>query len=356
MVNGQLLFTSKGKAMFVQLKKDFMGQKAGFRMDTDDGVAKGLIDQGVAEACQNDPLAPIIAKSMETMLAGLTKSLQESIDLGLKEFAAAAAKSRKNGLPVIFGEGNTGDPNKTFGRFLLAVRAKDIKALEAMGSHFVEWEPTPEQKAAMSTVTGTTGGFLVPTEFHDKLIALAVENEIARKRATHVPMRQRTVQIPMLDVITAPTAGDSAFLGGVVARWTEEATALNETEPNFRQLEITNYELSGYSKLSNTLLADAAIGLEKFLYQLFSKAVGWYEDYAFLRGDGVAKPYGVLPWITANSADVAVNRSGASAFTLADAGNMLGKLLPGWQQNSTCWVMTPPRRGAQFFIQGTGRG
>jgi len=37
------------------------------------------------------------------------------------------------------------------------------------------------------TGTGTGGGFLVPIEFHDKLIALAVENEVVRKRATHVP-------------------------------------------------------------------------------------------------------------------------------------------------------------------------
>jgi hypothetical protein len=33
------------------------------------------------------------------------------------------------------------------------------------------------------------------------------------------------------------------------------------------------------------LLQDAAFGLEKFLMMLFGKAVGWYEEYAFIQGN-----------------------------------------------------------------------
>ncbi len=70
--------------MFVQLLKDHMGQKAGFRFDTDNAVAKALIEGGHAEAIKDDPLAPMIAKSMETMLAGLTAGLSATIDATLK--------------------------------------------------------------------------------------------------------------------------------------------------------------------------------------------------------------------------------------------------------------------------------
>jgi HK97 family phage major capsid protein len=55
-----------------------------------------------------------------------------------------------------------------------------------------------------------------------------------------------------------------------------------------------NYELSGYTKVSNTMLADSAICLETFLYQLFAWAISWYEDYGFLRGNGTAKPLGIF--------------------------------------------------------------
>jgi HK97 family phage major capsid protein len=239
-------------------------------------------------------------------------------------------------VPLIFGEGSNGDPKRTFGRFLLAVRHRDHHTLEQLGSRFCEWE-TGGQKAALSTQTGTQGGYTVPTEFYNRLMALVAEMAIVRPRATLVPMAARTVQVPVLDVATAPAAGDTAFLGGVVARWTEEATTLNETEPTFKQVELTNYELSGYSKLSNTLLQDSAIGLEAFLFQLFSRAIAWYEDYAFLRGNGVAKPLGVLNW----SGLISVTRSASGAFTLTDMANMFGRLLPGYTPRSAAWVVHP---------------
>ena len=109
-------------------------------------------------------------------------------------------------------------------------------------------------------------------------------------------MTTRSCQIPAVDVVTAPSAGDTALLGGVVARWTEEAATLTETEPSLKQIDLVNYELSGYSKVSNTLLADSGVGLETFLMQIFSRAIAWYEDYGFLRGNGVAKPLGVASW------------------------------------------------------------
>src|SRR5260370_34817030 len=122
--------------MFVQLTKDYFGQKAGARVDVDEPVARSLIEQGAAEAVHGDPLAPVVARSMETLLAGLTTSLNASIDATLREFAAARTQSRKNAVPAIFGEGHGGDPRRTFGSFLLAVRHHDPKALHELRSSF----------------------------------------------------------------------------------------------------------------------------------------------------------------------------------------------------------------------------
>jgi HK97 family phage major capsid protein len=76
----------------------------------------------------------------------------------------------------------------------------------------------------------------------------------------------------------------------------EKPATLNETEPALKQIELINYELSGYTKVSNTMLADSAIGLEAFLYALFGRAIAWDEDYGFLRGNGVGKPLGIFNW------------------------------------------------------------
>jgi HK97 family phage major capsid protein len=177
----------------------------------------------------------------------------------------------------------------------------------------------------------------VPAEFLPRLIDVVAENSVVRSRATVIPMASKSVQVPVLDVTTAPASGDTAFLGGLVARWTEEAASITETEPTFKQLDLTAHELSGYSKVSNALLADNAVGLEALLLSLFGRAIAWYEDYGFLRGNGVGKPLGVLN----SGALISVTRSGASAFTLADASNMLGRLLPGYDPRSTVWAIHP---------------
>lgn len=260
--------------MFVQLTRDYLGRKAGERIDLADADAAALIAAGTAAAVADDPLVPLVARALEQALSGVSGNVQSAVESALGRFAQARGLSRRNQLPLLFGEHGEGDPKKTFGRFLLAVRQGDRRTLDDMGSRFVEWDDV-ERKTAMSTQTGTNGGYLVPVEFHSRLMGLVSERSVVRPRATIVPMASRACAIPALDVVTAPASGDSALLGGVVARWTEEATALNETEPNLKQIELVNYELSGYSKVSNTLLADSAVGLDAFLMQLFSRAIAW---------------------------------------------------------------------------------
>lgn len=322
--------------MFIELQKDYANQAAGTCIDIDERSAEELIQQGVATRVSADPLAPVVERSVERMVSAVSKALNQTLENSLKDFANQRLKSRRNALPALFGPGGHGDPERTFGSFLLAVRRGDAKALEGMGSHWSDWENTGS-KAAMNTQTGTQGGYTVPTEFMPALLSFATEAAIVRKRATIIPMASKSVQVPCLDITTAPSAGDSAFLGGVVARWTEEAGNITESEPTFKQLDLTNHELMGYSKISNTLLADNAVGLESFLLTLFGRALAWYEDYAFLRGDGVGKPLGILH----ANALISVSRSAANAFALSDAAGMLSRLLPGWDPRSTVWAVHP---------------
>ncbi len=57
--------------MFVQLTKDFQGQKAGTRIDVTDADAKTLLDAGLAARIEGDQLTPLIQESMEGMLASI---------------------------------------------------------------------------------------------------------------------------------------------------------------------------------------------------------------------------------------------------------------------------------------------
>jgi HK97 family phage major capsid protein len=285
------------------------------------------------------------------MLGTLTKTLNDTLDATLRDFGAARARSRKNAIPAIFGPGGGGDPKRTFGSFLIAVRRGDHQALEAMGSRWADWEGGRD-KAALTTQTGTQGGYTVPTTFLPELLDIAAENSIVEPRATRVPMAATSVEIPALDVTTAPSAGETAFFGGLTANWSEEAATITEEEPTFKQIRLTAHELTGYTLASNALLQDNAIGLEALLLQLFGRALGWYKDYAFLRGNGAGKPLGVLN----SGALISVTRSAASAFALADAATMFSRLLPGWNPMQAVWAVHPTVLAKMFQIVSTSSG
>lgn len=322
--------------MFVQLTKDFLGRKAGERIDVSEGDGGTLVAQGVATAVTDDVLTPAVSKAVEGAFARFSAALDGMLETSLRQVAAAQGRSRKHAAPILFGpEG--GDPRgKSFGDWLLCVRRGDTRTLaEKYDSHFADWD----QKAALNTATGTQGGYTVPGEFVPQLLEAARETALVRPRATVLPMASRSVQVPALDVVTAPSAGDTAFFGGLAARWTEEAASLTETEPTFKQIELVAHQLSGYSKISNELLMDNAIGLEALLVRLFGGAIAWFEDYAFLRGDGVGKPLGAVG--AAAGWAKSVSRNTANDFKIQDAASMLGALLPGFNPKTTCWAVSP---------------
>jgi HK97 family phage major capsid protein len=326
--------------MFIQLKKPYFGKPIGERVDVEEINAKSLIDQGIAEAVQGDVLGTMIEKQVGGMIEGLTKGLNDTITETLKKVADAQAKSRKNAVPLIFGEGGEGDPKKNFGDFLLAIATKNHKRLEEVyGAQKADDHGNPVQKAAMAEGSGATGGYIVPPDFYNQLLSLSAEKAIIRPRAFVQPMASATLQFPYLDVTTAQSAGVSPFFGGVQMYWTEEAQTRTETEPAFKMMELKAHELSGYSVSSNILLQDAAFGLQKFLMTLFSGAIAWFEDYAFLQGNGVGKPQGMLK----ASAAIKVTRAGGantSTVAFADIATMWSNLLPASWGNAI-WVFSP---------------
>jgi HK97 family phage major capsid protein len=342
--------------MFVTLKKDHLGHKAGATLDIhEEPVAKSLIEQGVAEALQGDPYGPLMAKATEAAVSGLTKNLDAVINKALEEIAKAQSKSRKNAVPLIFGDGGEGDPSRSFGDWCLQVailgsqkagpkaKAAAAEKLEKVyKSPQSDW--SPETKAALGESSGVTGGYIVPPDFYQQLLAIAAEDSTFRQRAFVQPMASATLQFPYLDITTAQAAGNSPFFGGVIAYWTSEAQTRTETEPQFKMMELKAQELSGYSVSSNILLQDAAFGLEKFLFTLFGKACAWYEEYAFLQGNGVGKPLGVLnapaTISTGGGGQGAGQRDVANQISFNDITVLLSKLLPA-SRDRAMWYASP---------------
>jgi HK97 family phage major capsid protein len=187
------------------------------------------------------------------------------------------------GYAVIDGS-NSAPETKTFGGFLLAVARGDHDALH---NHYKAYK-------AMEENSGPTGGYLVPPQFAAAILESAVESEIVFPRAKKQPMSGRSVTIPSLDISGSFQDGQSVGTGGMVMQWTEESGSISQTQPKFRQIELIAHKLAGSVPVSNELLADNAVGLETRLISLFGEAISYTRDWSYLRGDGAAKPLGVL--------------------------------------------------------------
>src|SRR5262245_45529624 len=64
--------------------------------------------------------------------------------------------------------------------------------------------------------------------------------------------------------------------------------------------------------------------------------VGWFEEYAFLQGNGVGKPLGVLN----APAAISGTRNTANQVKVVDLATMLSKLLPS-SQGRAIWAVHP---------------
>jgi HK97 family phage major capsid protein len=320
--------------MWIELKKEFLGRPAGERIDVAEGDARQMVAAGTAGPVSDDPLTPALTRALDGAFNRYAASLGDAVTRTLREFADARGQAHKHAAPAIFGPGRDGDPRgQTFGDWCLAVARADRGYLEKhYGSRFVEYSA----KAALGEASGVTGGYTVPAEFHEQLMTLVSEEAFLRPRAFVVPMATATLQLPYLDVTTAQSAGVSPFFGGVQMYWTAEAQNRTETEPQFKQMELKAWELSGYSVSSNVLLQDSVLGLEKFLMTLFARSIAWFEEYAFLQGNGAGKPQGIL----GAPAAVAVNRANANLVQFADVAGMWAKLLP-YSWSRAVWAFSP---------------
>jgi HK97 family phage major capsid protein len=191
-------------------------------------------------------------------------------------------------------------------------------------------------KAAMSVSgSGAVGGYLVPPEVRDELMRDVSEEAFVRSEATVVPMRSATLDLPLPDATTTTgVAGVPTFFGGIQMSFGAEAMSIPETEPKIRLVELRANELVGYCVVSNPMMQDA-LGLNAWLRRLFARSVAWFEDYFFMRGNGVGQPTGALN----SAAAIKVTRNGANLVKYVDLSTMLTDLLP-YSYLHAAWYIT----------------
>ena len=239
-------------------------------------------------------------------------------------------------------------------------RKRQADGFESMGDFFTAtWQKNILQTGvdprlkALNESSGDQGGFLVPEAFRAELLALALEASVVRQRATVIPMGGLTVRMPTI----RDTSHASTVYGGISGQWIAEAGSISGTtnEPTFSQVALTAKKLTGYTRVSNELMADSAIALEAALRTMFGEGIAYFEDDAFIAGSGAGQPVGVL---NAGALVSVAKETGQAASTVVweNIVKMFSRMHPA-SLGRAVWYCNPdvlPQLAAMSLTVGTG--
>ena len=160
---------------------------------------------------------------------------------------------------------------------------------------------------------------------------MSLESSVIRPNgATVLPMGRDTMLIPRND----DTSHASNVFGGVVAYWVEEAVAKTEADAKWGQCQLTAHKLCGLTVASDELLADTPFAFETIVKRMFAEAIAYYEDVAFLTGNGVGQPLG----IQSCGSFITVTRQATANLRFQDLANIYARLLPA-SHSRAVWIL-----------------
>lgn len=126
---------------------------------------------------------------------------------------------------------------------------------------------------AMTEGTGSSGGYLVPTEFSYEVIRLLYAATIIRQKARLVPLSTWKRTLPRQS-------------STVTIAWVTEFGTKSVTKPAFGQVTQQAKVMAAILKSSDELLRDSALNVQGFIAELIAEAGGIEEERVALAGKG----------------------------------------------------------------------
>ncbi|MEP4038927.1 phage major capsid protein [Pseudophaeobacter sp.] len=229
--------------------------------------------EGPAMADQAAPLTQEVTQAMSGFLREF-KGFQDIVKLKFKQteerMTMLDRKTSRAGRPHLAGASAAEAPHQNaFGGY---IRTGDDSALRGL---------IPESKA-LSTTVNSDGGYLVDPQTSETVKSVLQSTASIRAVATVV-----SVEATSFDVLI-----DHSDTG---AGWaTETDPTVESGTPVIDRITIPLHELSALPKASQRLLDDSAFDIEGWLAGRIADKFSRAEAAAFLNGDGMDKPTGIL--------------------------------------------------------------
>jgi HK97 family phage major capsid protein len=235
----------------------------------------------------------------------------------IDEIALAAQRPILASTPA----GDTREHKSAFERY---VRKGDVSGLDRF------------EVKALSTQSDPDGGYLVPRETEQ-----AIDRVLAKASPIRAIATVRNIGAASYRKPVTATGAESGWVG-------ESATRAETTAPQLSVIEFPTMELYAMPSATQALLDDAHVNVEEWLASEVQIVFAEQEGDAFINGDGVNKPRGLLTYTTVADAswswgNIGYVASGASgAFAASDPSDALLDLAYAPKQGYRAgahWVM-----------------
>lgn len=151
------------------------------------------------------------------------------------------------------------------------------------------------EEKGMTTVSD--GGFLAAPQ-----VALQVQDGLAAKVSLRAVANVVSVESAAYEVLVDQ--------GDIASGWATEDSTVEGSAPTVERVVIPVHELSAMPKASQRLLDDAAFDIESWLAGRISEKFARAEAAAFINGDGIDKPRGLLTYPVAPASTASAGQIG----------------------------------------------
>ena len=212
--------------------------------------------------------------------------------------------------------------NLTGAKPAVDVTEEQKKAKAAYNSAF--WEHMYSGIPANTLRDGgdTAKGFLVPDTYEDKLTETLRAANFLRSIGTVLNTTQ-DLHIPVV-----MKNGD--------AQWIGETERYCDVDIEFGEIVLGAHKLGTMTLLSEELLADFGIDLEEYIAQEYKERIAVSEEEAFLVGDGIGKPLGLV-----HQAEVGATTEQSGKISMDDMIDLVYSVKQAYRcPNSAVFVMS----------------
>lgn len=273
-----------------------------------------------------------VKSQMEAQGVAQTAAMKAEMADVIKSVIAEKPDIRKMLIPD-GDEQRTEDPKagfKCFSEFAIAIKNAEVSHGRKIDSR-LDVLTTKAAGTSANEADGEYGGYLIPEEFRNQLLEIAIRKSNILNMAMMIPMATNAINIPY---VAGTDRSGGLVHGGIEFKWLDEEGAKTESRPKFGKIQLRLKKVAGLVYASDEILEDSPISLEPLLSRMFSDALAWQLDNVFINGSGAGRPLGVLnaPCLIAVAAE-----GGQAADTILYE-NVLNIYSRMWDKTNAVWM------------------